>query len=134
MANILVADDDSRLRQLLRLFLEAEDHQVSEAADGAAALRAVRSGGFHLLLCDVFMPGLDGLETLRQLRREFPGMRAVAMSGGDHSDQIDLLDPSGVLGSVPFIKKPFSCDDVRGAVSRALRHAVIVPRTQAGRC
>src|SRR3954464_10480730 len=119
MANILVADDNGQLRRLLRVFLEAEDHQVSEAVDGTAALQAVRSGTFDLLLCDVFMPGLDGLETLRRLRREFPGLRAVAMSGGDHSDQIDLLDPSGVLGTVPFLPKPFSCDEVRSAVSRA---------------
>src|SRR5262249_27633404 len=113
MASILVVDDNDKLRRVLRAFLEAEEHQVTGVANGAEALRAIRSEAFDLVLCDVFMPGLDGLETLRQLRREFPIQRALVMSG---EDKLGLLDASGLLESVPFLKKPFSYDDVKAAV------------------
>jgi CheY-like chemotaxis protein len=67
MARILIIDDNALLRALLQLQLEAAGHQVCEAADGAEGLRLYRDGGADLVLCDLFLPHHEGLQTIRQL-------------------------------------------------------------------
>src|SRR5215471_13095472 len=82
MARILVIDDDSLVRATARAILESAGHAVTSAADGNLGLNQCIKEPFDLVLCDIFMPNKDGIETIRQLRRSCPGLPIIAMSGG----------------------------------------------------
>src|ERR1700739_4366644 len=101
---VLVAEDDGKQAELLRRYLYSEDHQVVVAADGHAALDAVRSQPPDLLILDVMMPGIDGLELCRILRRhyDFPVLMLTARAGED--DLLLGLD----LGADDYMTKPYS--------------------------
>lgn len=121
MTCVLVVDDDARVRRVARILLEEAGLDVVEAADGAAALRAFRDGSIDLMLCDLFMPGVDGLEVLRALRREFPGAKVIAMSGGGFGGTVDLLTVARHLGATEILSKPFVQKTLLEAVERTLR-------------
>jgi CheY-like chemotaxis protein len=116
---ILIVEDDVPLRSMLRALLKAEGHRVAEAGDGSVGLRALRAGAFDLLLCDLFMPGLDGLETLRDVRRDFPGLPVVSMSGVGLGGLTDLLGVARLLGASQTLRKPFSREELLAAIGRA---------------
>jgi CheY-like chemotaxis protein len=120
MARILVADDDELVRSFIRLALEAAGHEVREAADGSAALMLIRERAPDVLLCDVFMPGTDGLETLRRVRKESPGVPVVMMSGGGFTGELDLLEVAQALGAAYVLSKPFTIEELLGVVNAAL--------------
>ena len=123
-ARILVVDDDERIRQLLRLYLERDGHRVVEAIDGAAALRAAGESRFHLVLLDVMLPGIDGLDVCRQLRErsDTPIVLLTARSGD--ADKVVGLD----LGADDYIVKPFSPRELMARVRAQLRRSQ-PPRT-----
>jgi CheY-like chemotaxis protein len=120
VARIIVVDDDASLRTLLRALLEDAGHEVVEAADGKAALQAIGDGGADIVLTDLFMPGMDGIELIRAIRREHPTLNVVALSGGGFSGTIDLLPVARRLGAVEIVNKPFTLTTIRAAVERAL--------------
>jgi CheY-like chemotaxis protein len=103
---ILIVDDDKPIRDAMRQILEAEGFEVLEAADGTAAVHGVRAAAPQLILCDMFMPGTDGLETLRILRTEFPDVPVIAMSGGGLRGELDVLKIARHLGARGVLQKP----------------------------
>lgn len=105
---ILVADDDERLRQATCDILQEEGYEVTAARDGEELLRAYRRQPFDLVLCDVFMPGKDGLQIIRELLQGFPGAKIVAMSGGGYDGTLNLLHMAQLLGAKEVLPKPFS--------------------------
>jgi CheY-like chemotaxis protein len=121
MTRVLVVDDDARVRTVPRVLLEEAGLDVLEAGDGVAALRAMHDGGIDLVLCDLFMPDLDGLELLRALRREFPETKVIAMSGGGFGGTVDLLTVARLLGASEILAKPFVQRTLLAAVERTLR-------------
>jgi CheY-like chemotaxis protein len=122
MARILVVDDLSYIRTLVRRVLEAAGHEVAEAANGRAALAAYRAQPADVVLCDLWMPVMDGLEAIRELRRGWPQVRVVAMSGGGTAEQDtdDSLRSAMGLGAVRALAKPFRPADLVAAVGEAL--------------
>jgi CheY-like chemotaxis protein len=98
MARILVIDDACWVREVARLTLEAEGYDVRQAADGEEGLREFRRDPADGVLCDLCMPGTDGVETIRQFRQEWPGVPVVAMSGGAARGGVDLLAVARSLG------------------------------------
>ncbi len=101
--SILVVDDEAAIRRTLREILEYEDWAVTEAADGEAALRALRSSPFDVVLLDVKMPGLDGLEVLAAMGKEGLGVPTVMISG--HGN-IETAVEATKLGAFDFVEKP----------------------------
>ena len=81
MSNILVIDDDPAVRMTIRLVLEREGHTVKLATDGLAGMKAIKAGGIDLLIVDIFMPGMDGIETIREVRQHQPDLPAIVISG-----------------------------------------------------
>jgi Response regulator receiver domain len=79
--------------------------------------------GANLVLCDLFMPGGDGLETIRELRSEFPDVKVVAMSGGALGGKLNLLPAAEFLGAVAVLPKPFKVATALAAVERGLDHS-----------
>jgi CheY-like chemotaxis protein len=120
MPRILVVDDDPNLRAAIRRMLEPEGFEVEEASDGWDALRAFRARPADLVLCDVFMPEMDGLDVLRELAREFSGARVVAMSGGGFRGTMNLLPVAQHLGAAAVLYKPFERAELLTVVRQAL--------------
>jgi CheY-like chemotaxis protein len=124
MARILITDDDVHIRRLFRALLEAEGHEAGEASDGAEALRACREELFDVVLCDLVMPNREGLETIRELRRWFPGLAIVAMSGaGVYLGRMDMLRAARLMGANTALRKPFGRQELLGAIEEALASA-----------
>lgn len=121
MASILVIDDDRHVRALLRAALEGDGHSVHDASDGKEGLALYRREPADLILCDIFMPGQDGLATLRELRRDFPAARVVAMSGGSPIAHRDFLPLANLLGAFRALEKPIPLQRLRDTVREALR-------------
>jgi DNA-binding NtrC family response regulator len=123
MARILVIDDSTHVRVLLRTALQLAGHQVIEASNGEEGLRAFRQQPADLVLCDLFMPVRDGLETIRDLHNDFPGVKVVAMSGGAFQGRVNMLPAAGHLGAIAVLDKPFRLDALRAVVEQALDKA-----------
>jgi CheY-like chemotaxis protein len=81
IARILLADDDTEVRETVAMVLTDAGHDVIKALDGDHAVKVFRAKPADRVVCDLFMPGMDGLETIQELRRECPGVKIVAMSG-----------------------------------------------------
>lgn len=120
MAKILVIEDEERLRRTIRVVLEMESHEVTEAPDGAVGLRLYREHGADLVLVDMFMEGRDGLEFIRALRTEAPHPIIVAMSGGGRTGQVDILRAAEALGASRTLVKPFELQDLITTIREAL--------------
>ncbi|MCH7824158.1 MAG: response regulator [Acidobacteria bacterium] len=101
---ILVVDDDPDVRDLLTRFLKRRGYIVEHACDGEEALAAVREHEPDLMLLDVYLPKMTGLDVLFHMRDEHPDTRTIALSGipGDQ-----IVQSSKELGAVDFITKPF---------------------------
>jgi two-component system, chemotaxis family, chemotaxis protein CheY len=120
MARVLIADDDVRLREATRAILEEEGHFVVEAKEGAEALRLQRTEQIDLVVCDMFMPGQDGIETIRALRRDFPLLKIIAVSGGGYSGAIDVLKMARLIGATEVLSKPYSRAALLEAIARVM--------------
>jgi DNA-binding response OmpR family regulator len=110
MAQLLIIDDEPMIRMMLADRLTQVGHRVSEAADGAKGLKAFAQQPADLVLCDLYMPEKEGLETIQELRRLYPAVRIIAMSGGDRKSSEDFLPLATALGADSAIHKPFDLD------------------------
>src|SRR5438034_3996372 len=97
MARIIVIDDNDAARVTMRRVLEKAGHQVLEASDGDAGLKLLAEIGVTLVITDIFMPGQDGIVTLRRIKKEFPGVRVRSEEHTSelqsHSDLVCRLLP-----------------------------------------
>jgi DNA-binding NtrC family response regulator len=103
---ILVIDDDAHIRSLLRTALEHTGYEVAEAPNGAVGMQHYRTQPTDLVITDLCMPEMNGLDVIIGLRRDFPEARIMAMSGGAGGAH-DLLPVAEDLGAVQTIQKPF---------------------------
>jgi DNA-binding NtrC family response regulator len=123
MATILVIDDEQPIRRSLRRILELDGHVVLEAEDGRAALALEDAHEIDLIITDVFMPEMDGIEFLLDHQDRRPDLPIIAISGGGFTGKDHVLTDAGMIGAVATLSKPLSVDEVRGAVSKALGDA-----------
>ena len=117
MRRVLVVDDEPHIRTVLRGYLEADGFDVTEAADGKGALAALRDRRPDLVLLDVMLPGIDGLEVLRQLRT-FSDAYVILVTA--RAEEVDKLVGLGV-GADDYVTKPFSPREVTARVKAVLR-------------
>ena len=116
---VLLVDDDATLRQTLAIGLRAEGHEVLVAADGRSALQAVTEDQPDLVVLDLGLPDLSGVEVLRQLRT-FSRLPVVVLSARDGSgDKVEALD----LGADDYVTKPFGTDELLARIRAAGRRA-----------
>lgn len=118
-ARVLVVDDEDDLRSTLERFLTIRGYQVRGARDGRAALAALATAPADLVVTDLYMPGMDGMEFLMALRTLTPRPRVLVMSGGGGVDH-DMLETAEALGATGTISKPFDLSGLADAVKRAL--------------
>jgi DNA-binding response OmpR family regulator len=132
---ILVIDDSPVARIALRGMLEAAGFTIVEAADGKEGLRTFRSVGADVVVCDLFMPGVDGLQVIRELRREFPAVKLIAISGGSSNCTMDVLPMAQRLGADEVLYKPFGPAALLAAIREVLqRPAWTLASAKAGQC
>ena len=121
MTRVIIVDDDSLVRITARVLLEEAGFDVVETSDGTFALRLLQSSTADVVLCDLFMPGIDGLEVIREVRRQFPDVKVIAMSGGGFDGTMDLLSVARLLGASEVVRKPFTQRTLLSEIERTLR-------------
>ncbi len=105
--SILVIDDDETIRELLRAILEHEGYRVLEAPDGDEGIKQFIETPTDLVITDLIMPGKEGIETIRDLRRKFPGVKIIAISGGGRIGPDSYLKMAKGVGALRTLSKPF---------------------------
>jgi CheY-like chemotaxis protein len=127
LARILVVDDDAAVQLTVRLLLERAGHSVVTADDGRKGLAAFRNEDFDLLFLDIFMPGMDGFETMRLVRQHRPQVPIIVISGRPISPEgdaaPDFLTMATKLGAISSLQKPFRPADLLAAVAGCLEAA-----------
>lgn len=120
MATILIVDDDVQFRAGVRRILAAEGHDIEEAGDGRLALERCRELPPDLVLLDIYMPDIDGVEAMYQLSQSHPDLRVIAVSGGGQLGKESALDVMRALGAVRVLTKPFEREELLGLVDEVL--------------
>jgi len=120
VASILVIDDQEPIRRIVRRALENERHAVLDASDGELGMQILERETVDVVITDIFMPGLDGIQTLREIRKRFPAVRVIAMSGGDSTGLLDLRKDAELLGAVKSLQKPFTAREIVDVVRAVL--------------
>jgi CheY-like chemotaxis protein len=120
MAKLLVVDDSSLSRRISRRILEDAGHEVVEAGDGISAIEAYALEQPDLVLLDITMKGMNGIDVLKKLREIDPAAKVVIATADIQSSTRMLTTAAGAVG---FIAKPLSKTEVAGAVALALHGA-----------
>jgi DNA-binding NtrC family response regulator len=120
MARILIIDDESQIRSMLRLMLERVGYEVAEAPDGIEGIRQYRENPADLIITDLIMPNKDGIGMIIDLKKEFPKVKIIAMSGGGVNRPEGYLDGAKKLGATRTLTKPIDRDQMLKAVKETL--------------
>ena len=119
MARILILDDNLEMLEMQAEHLRDEGHDVTLSAKGPAAIAGIKTGGFDLLVTDIIMPDMDGIEVIMNLRKLQPPIKIIAISGGGRINARDHLKLATLLGVHGTLEKPFSGAELCLAVDRA---------------
>ena len=122
---LLLVDDDSAVRKALRKPLEAWGCHVSEAVNGRDAIEQLTHSPRQLVLSDIDMPEMDGLDLLTHIQKDFPGSGIIMVTGMAHEQLIDEALERGAIG---FIQKPFRLPELKSQVTFALRKLLLTSR------
>ena len=123
MSQILLVDDDDGLRKVLRITLERMGHQVTEARNGKEALTAYEQVAPDLIITDLIMPEMEGIETIMRLKKSHPDAKIIAMSGGGRVKATNFLVAAEELGAATTLAKPFTSDQLARAIQETLAPA-----------
>lgn len=120
MATILVVEDDDACRETLAAMLEREGHEPLVPKTPAEALSIISESPPDLVITDILMPDLDGIELIIQAKKRNPELRCIAMSGGGRAPKELLLRAAKQLGAIESLQKPFERADLIRMVNRSL--------------
>jgi CheY-like chemotaxis protein len=127
MASILVIDDDRAVLSTIRLLLERATHAVEAVENSHAGLQLLATKDFDLLIVDIFMPGMDGFETMKLVHQSRPNMPIIVISGQQFrlasERRPDFLHMATRLGAVSSLQKPFKPAELMAAVADSLSGA-----------
>lgn len=124
-AHILVVDDDDMIQKMLKRCLEMAGHRVSLASNGVEAVASLEGDRPDIIVLDLFMPEMDGFETLRQVNSYARRARVLAISGGGSSVHCDYLRMASRFGADGVLKKPFTAAQIVAAIG------ILLPATPA---
>src|SRR5215813_1312604 len=128
MANLLIVDDELGMRQFLTHLLQREGHSVRTAESGARALEELRKEPADLIISDVKMPDINGIELLRAARELLPEVEVIMMTA---FASVDTAREAFLLGAYDFVQKPFDNDLLKETVARALEKVTLIKEKQA---
>ena len=121
MALILIIDDNNQFRAMLREMLERTGYEIVEASDGKEGLKLYREKATDLIITDLIMPEKEGLETIMELRRDFPDVKIIAISGGGRLDPGQYLSMAKGFGARYTFTKPVEREELLQAVEELLK-------------
>lgn len=120
MSKILVVDDDEQMREGIVEMLTREGYTVSDVGSGAEALEKIKKEDFDVILTDLIMPGIDGMEVLRQTKKLKPAVRVIMITGfGTIENAVEAMKE----GASDYVSKPFKINEVQITVKRALEES-----------
>jgi CheY-like chemotaxis protein len=120
MAHILIIDDDDQFRTMLRQLIERNRHEVKEASGGKEGIKLYREDPTDLIITDLIMPGKDGIETIQELKKEFPDVKIIAVSGGGRLGPQDYLHLAKMLGAQRTLTKPINLPELLKTIEELL--------------
>lgn len=122
MARILFIDDDAHTGEIFKAILEEAGHQVVVAQDGVQGLALYRKNPADLIITDILMPVKDGMAVINELKRDFPDVKIIAISGSDEDERRQFFfDVSRILGAKRTFQKPVDPGDLLAAIKELLR-------------
>jgi YesN/AraC family two-component response regulator len=121
METILIIDDEAQIRSMVRLILERAGYTVREAQDGSEGIRVFRETPAELIITDLIMPNKDGIGMIIELRKDFPELKIIAMSGGGLNRPEGYLRGAQKLGATCTLSKPLNRNDLLRAVKDTLK-------------
>ena len=123
MARILIIDDEPQIRSMLTLMLEREGYEVIEAPDGVAGIKEYRQNPVDLIITDLIMPNKDGIGMIIDLKKEFPDVKIIAMSGGGLNKPDGYLKGAKKLGAACTLTKPIDREEMLKVVKDTLKNS-----------
>lgn len=117
MAKILVVDDNLAFLEIQTEYLRRAGHEVTPATNGIEAMNRIESETFELVITDLIMPDKEGVQVIMEVRKKYPGLKIIAMSGGGRVDAEDYLAIARRLGAARTLSKPFTGKELLTAVS-----------------
>jgi CheY-like chemotaxis protein len=126
MPHILIVDDEEQIREVLRTVLERVGYTVEEAENGNIAVDYCQNHDVDLVVTDIIMPEKGGIDTIMDLRKDFPGVKIIAISGGGMCGDVSYLDMAIGVGADKAIGKPFVLDEFLESV-RELTFTEAIP-------
>ncbi len=120
MAKVLLIEDQSFTAAILETVLKKAAHDVVVAVDGERGLSAFDADRPDVVITDIVLPGMDGLEVIRQIQSRAPGFPVIALTGGGKSGLYDYLDKARELGAVDVFRKPVTTEQLMDAIARCL--------------
>jgi len=124
MPKLLIVDDESDVREFAANFFRKRKIEVTTAATGEEALLLIEAQKPHLVLLDIKMPGIDGIETLRRIKCLDGGLKVVMVTGKKPEEE-DCLAMCQQLGAIGYIHKPLELDDLEQLVMSTLKQAAL---------
>jgi len=121
LARILVIEDDQQLRTLLKRYFQRRGHEVMEAGDGDTGISIYREHVADVVITDLIMPVKEGIETILELKKEFPTSQIIAISGGGRVAPHSYLQLAKGIGATRVFSKPFELEQLHEAVKEILR-------------
>lgn len=124
LPRVLLVEDEQPFRELLQAYLESQGYRVSAVRDGRCGARWLESNDVDIVVTDLCMPEVDGMELLMTIRRLHPRTPVIAMSGGVGGEMVGMLRAAELLGARRTLEKPFSLHKFATAVREALASAL----------
>jgi DNA-binding response OmpR family regulator len=116
LAKLLVVDDDEAVRVMLKTMLEMHSHAVTTAENGILALNCLRRQLPDVVILDIIMPEKEGFETIVEIRRDYPSLKIIAISGGGSIGAMNYLKLARTLGANRTIEKPVHMKELLTAI------------------
>jgi len=124
MAHICLIEDDKMIRETLHKILEKMGHTVATATNGRDGLSVAGSADFDVVITDIIMPEIEGIEVIRTIKKRSPEMKIIAMSGGGRVGNTDFLKIAQSLGADATVYKPVTKKDFMSALNGCLGEQV----------
>lgn len=120
MSTVLVVDDEPSILDVVGIILERERHIALKAGNAAQALKAIADGGVDAVILDIVLPGRGGLDLLMEIRRDYPDLPVIVMSGKVRTDSAHFIQLSRQFGAKGILAKPFLPKELLDTLSAAL--------------